>query len=230
MERKEVVISGIKRAVPFLLGYLPIGISYGLMAVKSGLSIMETVSMSIFVFAGSSQLISVNMFAAGAGVLSIVMMTFLVNLRHILMSSSLSLQFRKTPGKMIPFLGFLVTDESFAVSNAFFDQYRERDKGLFFLSLGLTAYLGWVLSSFTGSIIGALIPLGELPGLDFVLPAMFIILLVMQIGGKRELFVALLSAFLSLLFVYLLPDNWNIIIATVLAAAAGVFFEKADRI
>ena len=226
MEKKEVVIAGIKRAVPILLGYLPIGIAYGLLAVKSGLSIIETVSMSLFVFAGSSQLISVNMFAAGAGVLPILMMTFLVNLRHILMSASLSLQFKKTPGRMIPILGFLVTDESFAVSTAFFDQYRDRDKGIFFLSLGLTAYLGWVFSSFIGSVLGTLIPVGELPGLNFVLPAMFIILLVMQIGEKKEFFVALLSALLSLVFVYLLPANWNIITATVLAAAAGVFIEK----
>jgi len=226
MEKKEVVIAGIKRAVPILLGYLPIGIAYGLLAVKSGLSIIETVSMSLFVFAGSSQLISVNMFAAGAGVLPILMMIFLVNLRHILMSASLSLQFKKTPGKMIPLLGFLVTDESFAVSTAFFDQYRDRDKGIFFLSLGLTAYLGWVFSSFIGSVLGTLIPVGELPGLNFVLPAMFIILLVMQIGEKKEFFVALLSALLSLVFVYLLPANWNIITATVLAAAAGVFIEK----
>src|SRR5690554_1175444 len=101
--------------------------AYGLLAVRSGLNTLEAVSMSIFVFAGSSQLISVDMIAAGTSVFPIIMMTFLVNLRHILMSASLSLQFKKTAGKLLPVLGFLITDESFAVSSAGFEKQKYKD-------------------------------------------------------------------------------------------------------
>lgn len=73
------------------------------------------------------------------GYLPIVMMTFLVNLRHILMSASLSLQFKKTPSKLLPILGFLITDESFAVSSAGFDQ--QKDKEMFFWDLDLQLIL-----------------------------------------------------------------------------------------
>ncbi|MFW6022542.1 MAG: AzlC family ABC transporter permease [Bacillota bacterium] len=227
MRDDNVVMAGIKSSFPILLGYLPIGVAYGLLAVKSGLNLIETTSMSIFVFAGSAQLICVNMIGAGTTVFPIISMTFLVNLRHILMSASLSLNFRKTPSKYLPFLGFIITDESFAVGKTYFDNYDR--KGLFFLSLGITAYLGWVFSSIFGALLGSLFPITDLPGLDFVLPAMFIVLLIMQMDNRKEIFVAIISAVFSLIFIYILPDNWNIITATILAATIGVFLEREGQ-
>ncbi len=224
MQGENDFIAGVKGSIPILLGYLPIGIAYGLLAVRSGLSSIETVLMSIIVFAGSAQLISVNMLAVGAGMIPIIMMTFLVNLRHILMSASLSLHFKKTSKKLLPILGFLITDESFAVSSVGIDRYE--DKGMYFFGLGVSAYLGWIISSFFGAILGNILPVSKLPALDFVLPAMFIVLLVMQIQRRLDVFVAVISGLSSLLFIYLLPGNWNIILATIIAATIGVVIEK----
>lgn len=224
MEKKSNLIAGIKDSVPILLGYLPIGIAYGLLAVKSGLNTVETVLMSILVFAGSSQLICVNMIAAGAAIFPIIMMTFLVNLRHILMSASLSLYFKKTPNKLLPILGFIVTDESFAVTSVNIENYKHRDR--YFLGLGVTAYIGWVTSSMLGALIGQVLPITDLPALDFVLPAMFIALLVMQIQRRLDIVVGIISAILSLLFIFVFPGNWNIILATIIAATSGVVIEK----
>ncbi|MEJ6950676.1 AzlC family ABC transporter permease [Natronospora cellulosivora (SeqCode)] len=216
--------SGIKAALPIVLGYLPIGMAYGILARNSGLDILETVLMSIFVFAGSSQLIAVEMIAANSAALAIIMMTFLVNLRHFLMSASLSLHFKKSDKKFLPFLGFIITDESFAVGMASISEYEHKD--FFYLGLGITAYFSWVLSSYLGAAIGNIIPVADIPALDFVLPAMFIVLLVMQISKRLDILVAIISAILSLLFVYYLPANWNIILATIIAATCGVFLEK----
>ncbi len=224
MEEENPFFAGVKVSIPILLGYIPIGIAYGLLAVKSGLSSFETVLMSVIVFAGSAQLISVNMIAVGAGMIPIIMMTFLVNLRHILMSASLSLYFKKTSKSLLPILGFLITDESFAVCSASIDKYE--DKGMFFLGLGVSAYLGWIISSLFGAILGNILPVSNLPALDFVLPAMFIVLLVMQIQRRLDVFVAIISGLSSLLFVYLLPGKWNIILATIIAATIGVVIEK----
>ena len=68
--------AGVKDALPIILGYLPIGIAYGMLAVNKGLSPLQTTAMSIFVFAGSSQLVAIEMIAAGAAVAAIVAMTF----------------------------------------------------------------------------------------------------------------------------------------------------------
>ncbi len=224
MKGEKDFIAGVRGSIPILLGYLPIGIAYGLLAVRSGLTSVETFLMSIIVFAGSAQLISVNMLAVGAGMVPIIMMTFLVNLRHILMSASLSLHFKKTSKRLLPVLGFLITDESFAVSSVSIDRYE--GKGMYFFGLGVSAYLGWIISSLIGAILGNLLPVSNLPALDFVLPAMFIVLLVMQIQRRLDVFVAIISGLSSLLFAYLLPGNWNIILATIIAATIGVVMEK----
>ena len=93
--------------------------------------------------------------------------------------------------------------------------------------MGLSAYLGWVLSSLAGVIIGRYILNFEIPVIDFVLPAMFIILLIMQINEKMDIVVSIMAAVLSIIFYFILPGNWNIIVATVTAAVAGVIIENA---
>ena len=226
MSYKNTIYSGFKKSIPVILGYMPIGISYGILALQTDLPPYLIIGMSIFVFAGSSQLIAVNMLTAQAAVIPVVMTTFLVNLRHILMSASLSLHFKKTPQKLLPILGFVITDESFALGSTLLEDETE-NKGLFFLSLGLSAYLGWVFSSLAGVLIGRYILDFEIPVIGFVLPAMFIILLIMQVKEKMDIVVSIIAAVLSLSFYFILPGNWNIIIATVLAAVAGVIIENA---
>ncbi len=215
---------GLVAALPIVLGYLPIGMAYGILSRQAGLSAGITVLMSVFVFAGSSQLICVNMIAAGASVTPIVFMTFLVNLRHLLMSASLSVFLKKASKKALPFIGFLITDESFAVGTAKIEE--QENKAAYFLGLGLTAYLSWVISSWIGAFLHDVLPLVDLPGLDFVLPAMFIVLLVMQLQRRLDILVAIISGLFSLAFVFILPANWNVITATIMAATAGVVIEK----
>ncbi|MFW5981259.1 MAG: AzlC family ABC transporter permease [bacterium] len=224
MGKIDDIVSGIKDAMPIVFGYLPIGMTYGFLARTSGLSIIETLLMSVFVFAGSAQLIAVDMFAANSAALAIITMTFLVNLRHFLMSASLSLHFKNTDKKMLPFLGFIITDESFALAINKISEYKH--KSLYYLGLGFTAYLSWLFSSWLGASIGGVLPTDDLAALDFVLPAMFIVLLVMQINKRLDILIAIISAFFSLFFVYYLPANWNIILATIIAASCGVILEK----
>ena len=213
--------SGVKDALPIILGYLPIGLAYGMLAVNKGLTPLQTTAMSIFVFAGSSQLVAIEMISAGAAVAAIIAMTFLVNLRHLLLSASLSLHLRNLPLYYYPFLGFLVTDESFAVAMSKIDSRKKKQR--YFFGLGFTAYLGWVFSSAVGAFLTEFIDFGSGGALDFVLPAMFVVLLVMQISSKSEIIVAVFSALLSLFFALTIEGSWNIILATVLAAFLGVY-------
>jgi 4-azaleucine resistance transporter AzlC len=212
---------GVRDALPIILGYLPIGLAYGMLAVNKGLTPLQTTAMSIFVFAGSSQLVAIEMIAAEAAVAAIVAMTFLVNLRHLLLSASLSLHLRNLPLYYYPFLGFLVTDESFAVAMSKIENKKKKQS--YFLGLGFTAYLGWVFSSAAGAFLTEFISFGSGGALDFVLPAMFVVLLVMQISSRSEVIVAVFSALLSLFFALTTAGSWNIILATILAALLGVY-------
>jgi 4-azaleucine resistance transporter AzlC len=213
--------NGIKDAFPIVLGYLPIGMAFGMLAVSKGLTALQATTMSIFIFAGSAQLVSIEMIASGAAVAAIVAMTFLVNLRHLLLSASLSLHLRNLPLYYYPFLGFLITDESFAVGMSKINN--QQNKHRYFFGLGLTAYLGWVSSSALGAFLTGFINFGSGGALDFVLPAMFIVLLVMQISSKSEIIVAVFSALLSIFFALTIDGSWNIILATVLASFLGVY-------
>jgi len=224
VSRRQDFKSGIKQAVPIIMGYLPIGIAYGLLAGKAELGIIGTVLMSIFVYAGSSQLICINMLGQNTGIFTIVMMTFVVNLRHLLMSASLSLNLKNTDRRILPIAGFFITDETFAVGSSSIEKYNH--KGYFFLGLGLVSYLGWSLSSWLGAGLGNILPELNSSALDFVLPAMFIALLVLQLKNRLDILVAVIAGLLSLLFVQILPGNWNIIVATVIAATVGVGIEK----
>lgn len=217
---------GVKDAVPIILGYLPIGMAYGMLAVNKGLTPLQTTAMSVFVFAGSAQLISIEMIAAEAALAAIIAMTFLVNLRHLLLSASLSLHLRNLPAYYYPFLGFLITDESFAVAMSKLEGKQKKKR--YFFALGFTAYLGWIFSSAAGAFLTEFINFGSGGALDFVLPAMFVVLLIMQISSKTEVAVALISAFLSLVFAVTIEGSWNIILATILAATVGVYISGND--
>ncbi len=92
-------VRGVARAMPIVMGYIPIGFAYGVLAQQAGLSLFNTLAMSALVYAGSAQLIAAGLFAAAAPALSIVATTFVVNLRHMLFSAALSPYLRGWRGK-----------------------------------------------------------------------------------------------------------------------------------
>ncbi|MDN5311580.1 branched-chain amino acid ABC transporter permease [Thermoanaerobacteraceae bacterium SP2] len=221
---KNQLAFGIKRAMPIVMGYIPVGFALGVLASGNGLSPFETGAMSILVYAGSAQFIAVNMLGAGISPLPIIITTLLVNLRHILFSASLSPYFREVNKKLIPLISFYITDESFAVSIT--DVKEKSLTHTYFLGLYITSYLSWVLSTILGSAFGSLIPDTKALGFDFALPGMFLALLCMQLKDMKTIAVALAAGALSMFFIFTIPGNWNVILATIIAAALGVFLEK----
>ena len=94
ISRSDIVKEGVIAGWPICLGYIPIGMAFGVLAQKAGLTPIEIGMMSILVFAGSAQFIAVSMLTAGASATAIIATTFVVNLRHVLMSSALAVYLR----------------------------------------------------------------------------------------------------------------------------------------
>ena len=213
---------GLKSAWPICLGYFPIGLAFGVLAQKAGLSPLAVGMMSVFVFAGSAQFIAVSMLAGQAGLMAIVITTFTVNLRHLLMSSSLAVFLQGAPKRMLSGFAYGVTDESFAVN------YMKFKSGGWDLKRALVvnqvANLVWVVSTILGAFSGQFIPEHAF-GIDYALIAMFICLLVFQLRGRKYVLCALLSGFLAVVLSLLVPGNTYIVIASILAASAGVFIK-----
>jgi 4-azaleucine resistance transporter AzlC len=220
---KAALTRGMAAAWPICLGYLPIGLAFGVLAQKAGLSTLEIGLMSVLVFAGSSQFIAVSMLAAGASLFSIVVTTFIVNLRHFLMSSALAVYLKNADRKKLSFFAYGVTDESFAVNLSKFRESKwDLDSALV---TNYTANFTWIVTTVLGGIGGQFIPAHAF-GIDYALIAMFICLLVFQIRGFIYVIVALIAGIMALYLSMLIPGNSYIVIASMAAAAIGVVFKK----
>ena len=221
--RKTAFSQGAAAAWPICLGYMPIGLAFGVLAQKAGLSPLEIGLMSVIVFAGSSQFIGVSMLAAGASMLSIVATTFIVNLRHFLMSSAMAVYLKNASRKKLSFFAYGVTDESFAVNlSKFRDENWDLDSALV---TNFTANFTWVVTTMIGGIGGQFIPEHAF-GIDYALIAMFICLLVFQIRGYLYIIVAIIAGVMALFLSILIPGNSYIVIASMAAAAIGVVLKK----
>ncbi len=217
---------GVKAAFPIILGYIPVGIAFGVLARKAGLSPIEAGSMSFLVYAGASQFIAVEMLSHGLSLFSIVLMTFFVNLRHLLMSSTLSLYFKRASLRTVGLLSAQLTDESFAVAMA--DPLKIADRPRYLFALQMTSQLAWIGGSTAGAVFGSFIPSAAF-GIPFALPALFICLLVFQLKSKTHFWVMGVAGISSLVFKEILPGNWYMIAAGLLASGFGLVIESAKE-
>lgn len=214
---------GLNAGWPICLGYVPIGMAFGVLAQKAGLSAVQIGLMSIMVFAGSAQFIAVSMMTAGASVPAVIATTFVVNLRHLLMSSALAVYLGGAHRGLLALYAYGVTDESFAVNLPRFNT------GSWSLSRALVvnhaANLTWFFSTVAGGIGGSFIPEGAL-GIDYALIAMFICLLVYQIKHLVHILTSVIAGLTAVGLALIIPGNTYIIIASVTAATAGVIVQR----
>lgn len=215
---------GAKRATPIILGYIPIGFAYGVLADKSGLSTLNTLLMSIIVFAGSAQFIAVGLFAAGSGPVAIIATTFVVNLRHVLMSAALSPFVSSWRKRDLYLFSFELTDESFALHSSAASELN--DSPCEAISLNVTAQLAWVMGTGLGLVASGLIVDVRPFGIDYALAAMFIGLLVGQCTSLLRVLTAAFAGGLATVLSLYGFDQFNVILATVVAATVGLGVEQ----
>jgi 4-azaleucine resistance transporter AzlC len=215
--------SGFIKASPIVFGYIPIGLTFGVLAQKAGLSGFNALMMSLLVYAGSSQLVAAGLFAAGAPAASIILTTFVVNLRHLLLSAAIAPFLRRWRKRELAAFAYQLTDETFALHAARFPSGIPSKAEVF--AINATAQMAWLLGTGLGVALGQVIADVGPFGLDFVLPAMFIALIVLQIENGGQIGVAVIAGALSVALLILGIDQWNVIIATVIGASIGVLIE-----
>ncbi len=211
--------------VPIVIGYIPMGAAYAILARQAGMGFFPTVLMSLIVFAGASQFIAVGLLAGGSTGIEIVATTLFVNLRHVLMSASLSPHYQAAPRGLLPFVAWGVTDETFAISiGRYISGEADHRYGL---TLHYTAYASWVSGTVAGALAGALIPPALQSSLEFSLYAMFAGLVVLQLTDRIQLAVAVTSAGMCGAFSTFMGGTWNIIAAAMAGATFGLFIEMS---
>ncbi|NLT35225.1 MAG: AzlC family ABC transporter permease [Gaiellales bacterium] len=211
---------GMKDAVPVVLGYVPIGIAYGILGVSAGVPAWGVIGMSVMVFAGSAQLVGVSLLGAGVTPLTLLATTLLLNLRHLLYSSALVPKLQKMPKSRLAWLAAELTDETFVMATRAAER-RGRLSFPFVAGLNGVSQLSWIAGSTIGALAGSLVGDPARLGLDYALTAMFIGLLALQLHGRRELVVAGVAAMASLALAVLGVGAWGALVATLAASVAG---------
>ncbi len=220
---KSRIRQGLIAGWPICIGYVPIGLAFGVLAQKAGLNPIQIGIMSLVVFAGSAQFIAISMLSSGAGLVSIVATTFMVNLRHLLMSSALSIHLQHTRKRTLSLFAYGVTDESFAINLSKF-KYNSWDTGRALVVNHIANFM-WIISTIIGGYSGRFIT-SKAFGIDYALIAMFIFLLIFQLRGKVYVITAIIAGALAIPLFLVLPGNLHIILASIVAATLGTMFAK----
>ena len=170
------------------------GFVFGLSAREAGFSPVEAMAMSTIVFAGASQFAAVGYVASGLAWPGIILLTALLNARHLLYSAALRPWLRDVPLPRRAVMAHLLTDEAFALSISHFRRIGRMDERGYWIGAIVATFIPWNLATLGGVVLGAQIPEPGRLGIDVIFPAAMIGLAVGLITGRRELVAAIVGA------------------------------------
>lgn len=216
--------NGLKDGIPIALGYFAVSFSFGILALKGGLSVFQAVLTSITNVTSAGQFAGLQIMIAGGTLVEVILTEIIINLRYGLMSLSLTQKLADDVGiKERLVIAFANTDEIFAVAMGHFKEVTFR----YMLGLQILPVLGWGAGTFAGAVACDLLPKSICSALSLALYGMFVAIVVpVAKKSKSVLFVVFLAAFLSILLYYVpafdfISAGISIVICTVAAAAIG---------
>lgn len=178
---KKTFLYSFKKSIPILISFIPVGLAYGILMQSAGYNCLWSGLTSMFVFAGSLQYLMVGFFTGSVSILSVVVMTLLLNSRFILCGFPFIEKWRKY-GLWRVFLIFGIVDETFSL-HITVDEKDGIDEKWAYIFNTLLVWLYWIALSTLGGVIGSFISF-DTTGIDFALTALFIVITIEQIKGN----------------------------------------------
>lgn len=218
--------AGVRALAPMLLGVVPFGLIYGVLATGAGMPVWLACAMSAVVFGGASQMILTQLWAAGTPALVIAFTVAMVNLRHALYSATIAPALAPLPRRWKALIAYLLTDEAFAAMTRRLSDTgdAQRYRHWFFLGAGFSLWASWQLSTLAGALIGAQVP-RDWP-LDFFLPLTFIAIIVPGLRHRSHVAAALAASALAVACTAM-PHKLGIMAAAFGGIAAGMLVLRA---
>lgn len=204
----------IKLTIPVMMGYIPLGMAFGLLATSMAIPWYYAFFMSLFIFAGAGQFLALSLFATQATLLEVGIATFLLNLRHTFYGLSMISAF-KDLGRAKHYLIFGLTDETFALLKT--ATITSDDKARIYTWITALNQSYWVVGSLIGAGLGNIIPF-DYTGIEFSLTALFVVLsveLYRKHPSPKPLMLALL---IGLSGMVIFPSDKMLILSLSLAA------------
>ncbi len=222
---RSAFAAGFRDIAPILIGVFPFGIIAGVAAVEAGLDTFHAIAVSPIVFAGASQLATMDLIARGAAPIVIVATALVINSRFAMYSAALAPHFRGLSTPRTAAVAYLLTDQAFGVSISRFakEEWDLRTRFHYYLGAGLALWTTWQVSSIIGVIVGGGVPPEW--SLDFAIPLVFLALAFPAIKDRGTR-VAAIAAALTAAVAAELPLNLGLLAAATVGIVAGLIAER----
>jgi 4-azaleucine resistance transporter AzlC len=209
--------------IPVMLGYIAIGLAFGLMLINAGYHWMLAPVMCMLIYAGAAQFMAVGLFIRNASFLEIAAIIFFVNARHMVYGLSLIRKF-KDAGIFKPYLVFSLTDETYALLTTVKEK-EDIDKNKFYFYVGILDQCYWIIGSTFGAIAGKIFSFNT-KGIDFALTALFVVLLIEQIRSHKNRIPFVIATACSIAALIITGSGNMLIVSIVSSIVILVIFRK----
>lgn len=222
---KRNITEALKASIPVMMGYIVLGIAFGMLLESKGYNWIYALLMSCFIYAGSMQFVTINLLVTGATLVNAAIMTLLINARHLVYGLSMIKRFENL-GKLKPYMIFSLTDETYSLLVGV-KTPKDCDEKLFLFFISFFDQCYWVIGSLLGSLIGSLLTINT-TGLDFAMTALFVVIVLDQFLTSQKHCYTYLGFVISILCLivfgsdaFIIPSMIGIIIGLSLMYKGG---------
>jgi 4-azaleucine resistance transporter AzlC len=221
--KTKALKSAFPHTIPILMGYIFIGMVFGILLRSKGYNFWWAILMSSCIYAGSMQFVAINLLTSGFNIVAVVVMTFMINARHLFYGLSMLDKF-KDMGKKKPYMIFSLTDETFSVIISAEPQ-QDVNKNWFYFFIALLDHFYWIIGSVIGAIVGSVWSFNT-KGIDFVMTALFVVIFVEQWKSNKNNIPAFIGICASLLCLIIFGCSNFIIPSMILILITLTAFRK----
>ena len=219
----EDLRTGVRDASPLLLGILSFALVAGIAAVEAGLTIVQTLGITVIVFAGASQLAALELLDGGAPLAVVIGTAVVINLRMVMYSASIAPYFAAYRRRTRAVLAYLLTDHAYALSVAEYAENEDRDRRLYYLGAAGSIWVVWVVGTVAGVGLGTGVP--EAWGFGFAVPLVFLGLLVPAMSNRPKAVAGVVGGAGAVLAAGL-PLNLALLVGSIAGIVGGVVAEE----
>lgn len=209
-------------SLPVMVGYIFVGIAFGLLLYSEGFSWFWALASSVIVYAGSMQFVLVSFLSGGASLLTVAITTLTVNSRHLFYGISFIERFKKM-GIWKPYMIYSLTDETYSL--LCLAQGRGEEDPKYYLLVSAFNQLSWILGSILGALIGTFIPFNS-SGIDFAMTALFVVIFVEQVIQSKSKLPGIIGLASGVMCLGLLGADNFILVALILAVLVLMAFKN----
>ena len=225
-KNRDCLKKALLATIPVMAGYVVLGIGFGMLLQTKGYGVLWAFAMSVFIFAGSMQYVTIDLLTGGVSLLATALTTLAVNARHLFYGISMVDKYKVQKKKY--FLFWTLTDETYSLVCSD-EPEKSGNPSKYYLYVSLFDYSYWVLGSVLGSLLGEVIPF-SMEGIDFSLTALFLTVFVEQWLSTKNHLAAVMGVGASVLCLLLLGSDKFLIPAMILIAVMLILLRKKEGI